>query len=154
MDVHLVATGQIPHQRAARECLKHRVVTQRHQLLSQQSTQRITHMRVGPRLVQQQVNALAVGQSFVQPRQIPMALSADVLPFMKMPSLGVVVNPAQSVVTDEFLGAVAVVHVQVDDADPLHQPLGLEFHGGHDEAVESAVATGHAVARMVKPAGG
>lgn len=127
-------------------CFEHDPVSPSELLCRHPTAERIVHMRIGPRLVQQHLTTPERRDQFGKLIQECRGISCgsvvpawrDVLDFPKMQTL------------DDLIGAIPVVLIKVEDADALGIPLRLEMTGRDDEAIEGTEAGGRVVLSVVK----
>lgn len=125
----LVTAGQVPGDRQLARCaaLEHDAVALRELLAGQPATEGIVNVRVGTGLVQQHIAALELSQHQRQSFQESFRLRG----------IGVVLtdravlNPRLAGPFENVVGAIAVVHVRVEDADAVGDALGQQHPGGH-----------------------
>jgi hypothetical protein len=152
--VTLVATCQIPDQWPALESSKHSVVAFCHLNAVEHTAQRIVDMRIGAGLVDHQIDILAVLDGSIQPSLKRALMGVKFTSAGKMRAHRVMLDPVHAERLHDVVGAVAVVHIAVENSDAPHITALQQGHGGHHQAVEGAKALGDAVTGVVKAAGG
>jgi len=103
----LIATRQIPNQRLVAKPFKHRPIPPAHLFSGQNAAQWVINVRVGTRLVQNQVAVLAAADGFLQPGFKPASLR--ILCVVKMLAKRVVLNPVDAALRDDVVRAVTVM---------------------------------------------